>query len=112
MTLNQFTIGTEGAGAELLEFLKTVQPGDRLKLQLDNGVSKIEGTLLVDEHTDDRLAARVKMKGGQTIGGVDDMEDDGEEDEGAAVPAPKSGAGASAAAVLGLKSWEKLKGVA
>lgn len=104
MTLNQFTIGTEGAAAELLEFLKSVQPGDRIKLSLDNGVSKIDGVLLVDEHTGDRLAARVKMKGGQSLGGCEDADDeDNDEPEAAATP-PKSGTGASVAAALGLKT--------
>lgn len=111
MTLNQFTIGTEGVSSQLLEFLKSVQPGDRLKLELDNGVSKIEGCLIVDEMTSDRLAARVKIKGGQSIGGSEDMDEDYEDSEGedegeddAPRSAPKSGAGASVAAVLGLQS--------
>lgn len=104
MNLNQFTIGTEDAGAELIEFLKNVQPGDRLKLRINNGVSELEGTLIVDEHTGDRLAARVKMKGGQALGGREDMDEDADdEDSSEPQPAPKSGAGASAAAVLGLQ---------
>ena len=108
MTSNQFTIGTEGAGTELLEFLKNVQPGARLTITIGNGVSTIDGELLVDEQTSDRLAARVKLNGGQSIGGGDDSEDDdegsddAENDDAAPAPIPKSGTGASAAAVLGL----------
>lgn len=102
MTLNQFTIGTKDVAASLVEFLKNVEPGSRIKLTLDNGVSQIAGELIVDETGDDRLAARVKLEGGQDLGGIESDSDD-------AAPAPKSGAGSSVMAALGLDGKDKVK---
>lgn len=99
MSLNQFTLGKEGAGADLLEFLAGLEPGSKVKLTLDNGVSKAEGEWIIDEALADRAAGRVKMEGGQDLGGVE-SEDDDEKDD-AAYKKPKAGeAGAAALAVL------------
>ena len=101
MTPNQFTVGMEDVGAPMLEFFKNAQPGSRIKITLDNGVSTLGGELIVDENTSDRVAARVKLEGGQSLGGCEGMEDDEAEDAPPA-EAPKTGTGASVMAALGL----------
>lgn len=100
MTPNTFVIGTKDVGAVLVEFLKNVEPGGRIKLTLDNGVSQIGGELIVDENAEgDRMSARIKMEGGQDLGGCEESEDEAAEE---AAPAPKAGTGSSVMAALGL----------
>ncbi len=99
MTLNQFTLGKDGAGAALKEFLAGLEPGTKLKLTLDNGVSKAEGEWIVDEALADRVAGRVKMEGGQDLGGAEMGEENDEEDSPKKKPAAAE-AGAAALAVL------------